>query len=1044
MAIVSLIITAFFTKSGVPQTGLSAVVNIKEIDGTPVLSGQPMTEVGDGFYQYTWASYNQDEDYVFRCDGGASLPNPERYTYGDTGDLDKTTRLGFDAQNNVNSNVETIDITAEQQIVNAVWAEDITTYTTPNQAGWYVDGIKDKTDQLVFVGGNVNAIVQDAGVLNDPSAAQIADTVWDELMAGHIIVGSAGEYQGFLPSINVKTSALPADPTSETNATANKDEIISEVDANELRLIAIQDQTDRLQFDVSNNVQANIQDKGVLNDPSASEIADSVWDELVALHSIAGSFGKAIQDIQTDLITIDGKVDNIPTDVDTQLSGSHGVGSWETANSTVVADAVWDELLAGHTIVGSAGEAQNLIPVIDGKVDTIPADVDTELTSTHGAGSWQEPTSTDIADAVWDELLTGATHNIPTSAGKRLRELSEAGVISSGTVLFATASTVKLETFEPSIVDIYKDYYVIITEGTGEGQIRLIKSYDLARVATLYKDWDITPTNPDSKYEVIPGDAINIHNIESLALGQIDTELSGTHGVGNWEGSIQDPQIIADAVWDELVAGHSIGGSFGSFVQVDNIRIASIWTDTPLIKAKTDNLPADPTSETNATSNKNEILTDIADIPTDVDTQLSSTHGVGSWEGSTPSDIADSVWDELLAGHTIVGSTGEAQNLIDDIDTNTIAIKAKTDNLPATPADETTSLAIKTQTDKLNFDGSDNVNANVQDKGVLNDLSIAQVSSAVWDAQTTSHTLIGSFGNEILRPVLNASVEIPSILNLFALETPFIDLPLTVRIYDQTSRITLSLGMVTDDGQLIVVRARGGRIAQVLVVDTPDIVVNNGALEISYDIPLATLDVQPGDSLTYVLSGVQLTIEGNVFQIPDLTGVSAIIGEAVSAQGAIDAGSTDTNIILKGVMPNIDDIFNGMQVLIEYQNPLPNTQSYWVVRNVVDFDQLTATITLDEPLPFTPPEDNRFVVLANKESAWTGPEKRRTLGLVHQNIVVEHQYTGQRHDGSTIYLYDSKANAEAHDKVTGLLDTFTLVNEYNGDDLVDKHTMVLD
>ena len=32
-----------------------------------------------------------------------------------------------------------------------------------------------------------------------------------------------------------------------------------------------------------------------------------------------------------------------------------------------------------------------------------------------------------IADAVWDEILTGGTHNIATSAGRRLRELLEAG-----------------------------------------------------------------------------------------------------------------------------------------------------------------------------------------------------------------------------------------------------------------------------------------------------------------------------------------------------------------------------------------------------------------------------------------------------------------------------------------------------------------------------------------------------------------------------------------------------------------------------------------
>ena len=50
-------------------------------------------------------------------------------------------------------------------------------------------------------------------------------------------------------------------------------------------------------------------------------------------------------------------------------------------------------------------------------------------------------TGTDvIADAVWDELLTGATHNISTSAGKRLRQLSEVGVYEGGQVWIDTVN----------------------------------------------------------------------------------------------------------------------------------------------------------------------------------------------------------------------------------------------------------------------------------------------------------------------------------------------------------------------------------------------------------------------------------------------------------------------------------------------------------------------------------------------------------------------------------------------------------------------------
>lgn len=71
------------------------------------------------------------------------------------------------------------------------------------------------------------------------------------------------------------------------------------------------------------------------------------------------------------------------------------------------------------------------------------------------------------------------------------------------------------------------------------------------------------------------------------------------------------------------------------------------------IKAKTDNLPADPASETNATSNKNA-------IPGAVDTQLSGTHGTGSWASSTVSTVsAAAIWNYLTSSATTTGSLGK-------------------------------------------------------------------------------------------------------------------------------------------------------------------------------------------------------------------------------------------------------------------------------------------------------------------------------------------------------------------------------------------------
>ncbi len=84
---------------------------------------------------------------------------------------------------------------------------------------------------------------------------------------------------------------------------------------------SIKAQTDKMQFNGSNNIQARVNDKGVLNDPSAS-------------------------------------------DIDTQLSSTHGSGSWEKSSASDIADAVWNEPLSNHTITGTFGKTINTIKSI--------------------------------------------------------------------------------------------------------------------------------------------------------------------------------------------------------------------------------------------------------------------------------------------------------------------------------------------------------------------------------------------------------------------------------------------------------------------------------------------------------------------------------------------------------------------------------------------------------------------------------------------------------------------------------------------------------
>jgi len=85
---------------------------------------------------------------------------------------------------------------------------------------------------------------------------------------------------------------------------------------------------DRLQVDVQ-ELGASVVTAAALAADAGGEIADAVWDELLAGHAGAGSTGEA-------------------------LAAAGGV---TPPTAGAIADAVWDELLGDHTGVGSTGEA---------------------------------------------------------------------------------------------------------------------------------------------------------------------------------------------------------------------------------------------------------------------------------------------------------------------------------------------------------------------------------------------------------------------------------------------------------------------------------------------------------------------------------------------------------------------------------------------------------------------------------------------------------------------------------------------------------------
>jgi hypothetical protein len=147
------------------------------------------------------------------------------------------------------------------------------------------------------------------------------------------------------------------------------------------------------------------------------------------------------------------------------------------------------------------------------------------------------PASTDLVDgsfasSVWDDVLTGATHNIATSAGRRLRTLGDTVVLAEGTAAGgdnAGPSGAGTITLQNGIGTVCVGQAIRV-----RGQVRYIESYDTnTDVAVVDQAWCDVPQN---------GDDYTIFNLRTPLIGRIATAVTGTFGwvLANLQSMIED------------------------------------------------------------------------------------------------------------------------------------------------------------------------------------------------------------------------------------------------------------------------------------------------------------------------------------------------------------------------------------------------------------------------------------------------------------------------------------------------------------------------
>lgn len=205
-------------------------------------------------------------------------------------------------------------------------------------------------------------------------------------------------------------------------------------------------------------------------------------------------------------------------------------------------------------------DASNMPGVYELLIDedtTIATGNDTEEYVVHITQAEMAPVtqSIEIFRNVWDEVLTGATHNVASSAGRRLRQIEDVTLLVEGTATAGAAGTITLEVGSNANDEFYDHALIVLTGGAGVGQARLLDSYDGGtRVATILPAW---VTNPSSgtTYSIyaagevhvreIHENAINAAAIAANAIGTSELDISGIlASVVETEGSITIQQAL--------------------------------------------------------------------------------------------------------------------------------------------------------------------------------------------------------------------------------------------------------------------------------------------------------------------------------------------------------------------------------------------------------------------------------------------------------------------------------------------------------------------
>ena len=444
-------------------------------------------------------------------------------------------------------------------------------------------------------------------------------------------------------------------------------------------------------------------DIAALNDPDVAAIADAVWDELVAGHVGAGSFGKTDADILADTNELQGDWVNAGR-LDTLLDAIKAVTD-NLPNSGALSD-----LAAILTDTGTTLDVK--INTIDTVVDAIKAI--TDLLPNAGA---LNDLATILADT--NELQLD---DIP-------------GLIAALNDLSAAAVNAEVDT---ALTDIGLDHLVSAAVVGADVVDNSIMAKLVSSQATA--DWDDFVNTTDALQAIRDrGDA---------------AWITGAGGSNPYVLSSTTIATLASQVSFTLTAGSADNGAYVGMLVIVEDASASTQKCIGVVSAyvgstKTITLREDPGVFTMAAGDTIDVVVASPDLLNILaDTNELQTDDIPAAISAVQSDT-DDIQARIPA--TLVGGRIDAD------------VGAKTGNV-ALSAQEKLDVNVEADTALTGYDGPtgaelvSEIDAVQADIAALNDPDAAAIADQVWDEAKSGHVAAGSMGEEVQAHALTSEV----------------------------------------------------------------------------------------------------------------------------------------------------------------------------------------------------------------------------------------------------------------------------------------------